>query len=55
MKIQWLVLAAVFNGPFLFAQFGNQQIISTSTAKPYLSIPCDVDGKYMEIPLIFYR
>lgn len=44
MKKKWLVFIAVFHCASLFAQFGNQRIISTDTQKPYLVVPHDMDG-----------
>ena len=50
MKAKLLVTIAIFHTLFGIAQFGPQQIISTTTEKPYRSIPVDVDNDgYMDI------
>ncbi len=44
MKIKLLLTLSIFYAVSVFAQFGSQQIISTTTLKPYLSIPFDIDN-----------
>jgi len=45
MKTRLLITLSVFCTISVFAQrFGQQQIISTTTEKPYLSIPFDIDN-----------
>lgn len=44
MKTKLLLTLSIFCTISTFAQFGQQQIISTETAKPYLSIPFDIDN-----------
>lgn len=50
MKIKLLFTVSIFCVISSFAQFGSQQIISTTTVKPYLSIPFDIDNDgYIDI------
>lgn len=50
MKIRLLLTLSIFCVVSGFAQFGSQQIISTSTLKPYLSVPFDMDNDgFMDI------
>lgn len=44
MKTKLLLTLSIFWAISGFAQFGSQQIISTATLKPYLSIPFDIDN-----------
>jgi hypothetical protein len=43
MKTKLLLTLSICYAVSSFAQFGSQQIISTTTLKPYLSIPFDID------------
>lgn len=43
MKMKLLLTLSIFWAVSGFSQFGSQQIISTTTLKPYLSIPFDID------------
>src|SRR5690606_7056314 len=43
MKTKLLFTISIFYAISGLAQFGQQQIISTDTEKPYLSIPFDID------------
>lgn len=44
MKLKLLTSAACLASFLAFGQFGPQQIISTETEKPYLSLPVDIDN-----------
>ncbi|MBK5213889.1 MAG: T9SS type A sorting domain-containing protein [Flavobacteriaceae bacterium] len=44
MKTRILITLSICYAISGFAQFGEQQIISTTTEKPYLSIPFDIDN-----------
>ncbi|MDC8001641.1 T9SS type A sorting domain-containing protein [Aequorivita todarodis] len=44
MKTKLLITLSILCTVSVFAQFGSQQIISTVTEKPYLSIPFDIDN-----------
>lgn len=44
MKTKLLLTLSIFCFFSATAQFGEQQVISTSTEKPYLSIPFDIDN-----------
>lgn len=44
MRSRFLSIFAVFHCVFLFAQFGEERIISTRTKQPYLAIPHDLNN-----------
>ncbi len=50
MKLKLLFTISLLSTFHGFSQFGSQQIISTATLKPYLSIPFDIDNDgYMDV------
>ncbi len=44
MKTKLLLTICAFYASLVFGQFGPQQVISTTTERPYISIPFDIDN-----------